>query len=49
MDDIEGFEHYQYELVECYPQHNSSGSKGYDGILEVTYLSAERELYIFRY
>ena len=49
MDDIEGFEHCQYELVECYPQYNISDSKGYDGILEVTYLSVERELYIFRY
>lgn len=49
MDDIEGFEHCQYELVECYSQYNISGSKGYDGILEVTYLSVERDLYIFRY
>lgn len=49
MDDIEGFEPCQYELVECYPQYKSSGSNGYNGILEVTYLSVERELYIFRY
>lgn len=49
MDDIDGFERCEYELVECYHQYNSSGSKGYNGILEVTYLSTERELYIFRY
>ena len=39
IDDIEGFE----------PHYQNDGSTAYRGILEVTYLSTERELYILRY
>ena len=41
MDDIEGFEPHYYDLYD--------GSTAYKGILQVTYLSVERDLYIFRY
>ncbi len=49
IEDIENFEVYDYKLLECYPQYMSDGSKGYNAILEVTYLSVEREIYFLRY
>lgn len=49
MDDIEGFEPHYYDLYDVEQYHQLDGSTAYKGILEVTYLSTERELYILRY
>lgn len=49
MDDIEGFEPHYYNLYDVEQHYQPDGSTAYKGILEVTYLSTERELYIFRY
>ena len=49
IEEIEDFYINDYNLVEVYPQYLSDGSKVYKGSFEVTYLSIERELYIFRY
>lgn len=49
MDDIEGFEPHYYDLYDVEQYHQPDGSTAYKGILEVTYLSVERDLYIFRY
>lgn len=49
MDDIEGFEPHYYDLYDVEHYHQPDGSTAYKGILEVTYLSTERELYILRY
>ena len=49
MDDIEGFEPHYYDLYDVEQHYQPDGSMAYKGILQVTYLSVERELYIFRY
>lgn len=49
MDDIEGFEPHYYDLYDVEQHYQPDGSTAYNGILQVTYLSVERELYIFRY
>lgn len=49
MDDIEGFEPHYYDLYDVEQHYQPDGSMAYKGILKVTYLSVERELYIFRY
>lgn len=49
LEEIEGFYIYDYKLLDIYPQYRADGSHHYKGILEVTYLSVERELYILRY
>ena len=49
MDDIEGFEPHYYDLYDVEHHYQPDGSTAYKGILEVTYLSLERDLYIFRY
>lgn len=49
MDDIEGFEPRYYDLYEVEQFYQSDGSTAYKGVLQVTYLSVERDLYIFRY
>lgn len=49
MDDIEGFEPHYYDLYDVEQHYQPDGSTAYKGILEVTYLSVERDLYIFRY
>ena len=49
MDDIEGFEPHYYNLYDVEQHYQLDGSTAYKGILEVTYLSVERDLYIFRY
>ena len=49
MDDIEGFEPHYYDLYDVEQHHQNDGSIAYKGILQVTYLSTERELYILRY
>lgn len=49
MDDIEGFEPHYYDLYDVEQYYQSDGSTAYKGVLQVTYLSTERELYIFRY
>lgn len=49
IENIENFETHDYKLLDCYPQYKSDGSKGYNAILEVTYLSTEREIYFLRY
>lgn len=49
IEDIKDFEIHDYKLLDSYPQYNSDGSKGYNVILEVTYLSVEREIYFLRY
>lgn len=49
MDDIEGFEPHYYDLYDVEQHYQPDGSTVYKGILQVTYLSTERELYIFRY
>lgn len=49
MDDIEGFEPHYYNLYDVEQHYQPDGSTAYKGILEVTYLSVERDLYIFRY
>lgn len=49
MEHIEGFEPHYYNLYDVEEHFQSDGSRAYKGILEVTYLSTERELYILRY
>ena len=49
MDDIEGFEPRYYNLYDVEQHYQPDGSTAYKGILQVTYLSVERDLYIFRY
>lgn len=49
IDDIEGFEPHYYDLYDVEQYCQPDGSTAYKGILEVTYLSVERDLYIFRY
>ena len=49
MDDIEGFEPTHYDLYDVDIHHQKDGSTAYKGTLRVTYLSVERDLYIFRY
>lgn len=49
MDDIEGFEPHYYNLYDVEQFYQSDGSTAYKGVLQVTYLSVERDLYIFRY
>ena len=49
MDDIEGFEPHYYDLYDVEQHYQPDGSIAYKGILQVTYLSIERDLYIFRY
>ena len=49
MDDIEGFEPHYYDLYDVEQHYQPDGSTVYKGILQVTYLSVERDLYIFRY
>ena len=49
MDDIEGFEPYTYDLYDVERYRQNDGSMAYKGVLKVTYLSTERELYILRY
>lgn len=49
MDDIEGFEPHYYGLYDVEQHYQPDGSTAYKGILQVTYLSIERDLYIFRY
>lgn len=49
MDDIEGFEPHYYDLYDVEQHYQPDGSTAYKGILQVTYLSIERDLYIFRY
>lgn len=49
MDDIEGFEPHYYDLYDVEQHYQPDGSTAYKGILRVTYLSVERDLYIFRY
>lgn len=49
MDDIEGFESHYYDLYDVEQHYQPDGFTAYKGILQVTYLSVERELYIFRY
>ena len=49
MDDIEGFEPHYYVLYDVEQHYQPDGSTAYKGILQVTYLSVERDLYIFRY
>lgn len=49
MDDIEGFEPHYYDLYDVEQHYQPDGSTAYKGILEVTYLSVERDLYIFKY
>ena len=49
MEDIEGFEPHYYDLYDVEQHYQPDGSTAYKGILQVTYLSVERDLYIFRY
>lgn len=49
LEDIEGFEPHYYDLYDVEQHYQKDGSTAYRGILEVTYLSTERELYILRY
>lgn len=49
IDDIEGFEPHYYDLYDVEQNYQPDGSTAYKGILQVTYLSVERDLYIFRY
>lgn len=49
MGDIEGFEPHYYDLYDVEQFYQPDGSTAYKGILQVTYLSIERDLYIFRY
>ena len=49
MDDIEGFELYTYDLYDVEQHYQNDGSMVYKGVLKVTYLSTERELYILGY
>lgn len=49
FEDIEGFEPTHYDLYDVDIHHQRDGSTAYKGTLRVTYLSVERDLYIFRY
>jgi hypothetical protein len=49
IDDIEGFQLYDYDLYDVEQYHGRDGSTVYRGYLEVTYLSVEREIYFLRY
>lgn len=49
FEDIEGFEPTHYDLYDVDINHQRDGSTAYKGTLRVTYLSVERDLYIFRY
>lgn len=49
FENIEGFEPTHYDLYDVDIHHQRDGSTAYKGTLRVTYLSVERELYIFRY
>lgn len=49
FEDIEGFELTHYDLYDVDIHHQRDGSTAYKGTLRVTYLSVERDLYIFRY
>lgn len=49
MDDIEGFEPHYYDLYDVEQHYQPDGSTAYKGILQVSYLSIERDLYVFRY
>lgn len=49
FEEIEGFEPYNYDLYDVDIHHQRDGSTAYKGTLRVTYLSVERDLYIFRY
>lgn len=49
FEDIEGFEPTHYDLYDVDINHQIDGSTAYKGTLRVTYLSVERDLYIFRY
>lgn len=49
MDNIEGFEPHYYDLYDVEQFYQPDGSTAYKGVLQVTYLSTERDLYIFRY
>ena len=47
FEDIEGFEPTHYDLYDVDIHHQRDGSTAYKGTLRVTYLSVERDLYIF--
>lgn len=49
FEDIEGFEPTHYALYDVDIHHQRDGSTAYKGTLRVTYLSVEKDLYIFRY
>lgn len=49
FEGIEGFEPTHYDLYDVDIHHQRDGSTAYKGTLRVTYLSVERDLYIFRY
>lgn len=49
FEDIEGFDPTHYDLYDVDIHHQRDGSTAYKGTLRVTYLSVERDLYIFRY
>lgn len=49
FEEIEGFEPTHYDLYDVDIHHQRDGSTAYKGTLRVTYLSVERDLYIFRY
>lgn len=49
FEDIEGFEPTHYDLYDVDIHNQRDGSIAYKGTLRVTYLSVERDLYIFRY
>lgn len=49
LEDIEGFDPHYYNLYDVEQHYQPDGSTAYRGILEVTYLSVERELYKLRY
>lgn len=49
FEDIEGFEPTHFDLYDVDIHHQRDGSTAYKGTLKVTYLSVERDLYIFRY
>lgn len=49
IEEIEGYEVYSYDLRYVDPHFRRDGKTVYRGLLEVTFLSIERELYILRY
>lgn len=49
IEEIEGYEIYSYDLRYVDPHFRRDGKTVYRGLLEVTFLSIERELYILRY